>query len=104
MSRSVGPVRSSVALLVPLTGSGSDLGRAMLNSAQLALFDSFDLDTNLIIKDTTGSPERAAIVAGEALNEGAQLLIGPLFSESVRAAAPIARRHGVPIIGFSNDR
>ena len=104
LTRSVGPVRSSVALLVPLTGRGSDLGRAMLNSAQLALFDSFDLDTNLIIKDTTGSPERAAIVAGEALNEGAQLLIGPLFSESVRAAAPIARRHGVPMIGFSNDR
>ncbi len=104
LTPSMGPVRSSVALLVPLTGRGSDLGRAMLNAAQLALFDSFDLYTNLIIKDTTGSPERAAIVAGEALNEGAQLLIGPLFSESVRAAAAVARRGGVPMIGFSNDR
>ena len=102
--RSTGPVRYTVALLVPLSGRGAQLGQAMLNAAQLSLFENFDSDTTLIIKDTGGTPRGAADAAGEALEEGAQLLIGPLFSESVSAAAPVARARGVPMIGFSNDR
>lgn len=94
----------TVAFLVPLTGDGSPWGRAMLNAAQLALFEYFDPDTTLLIKDTSGTPSGAARAAGEAIDEGARLLIGPLFSESVLAAAPVARQHGVPIISFSNDR
>lgn len=100
----VGSATSIVALLVPLTGRDSELGQAMLNAAQLALFDNLDLATTLLIKDTTGTPEGAANAASEALEEGAQLLIGPLFSESIRAAAPASRERGVAIIGFSNDR
>ena len=95
---------SIVALLVPLTGRDSELGQAMLNAAQLALFDNLDVATTLLIKDTAGMPEGAANAANEALEEGAQLLIGPLFSDSIRAAAPVSRERGVPMIGFSNDR
>lgn len=92
------------ALLVPLTGSGSEWGRSMLNAAQLAMFSSFDENTLLFVKDTLGTPEGAAHATSEAINEGASILVGPLFSESVRAAAPIARRHGVTMVGLSNDR
>ena len=31
-----------IALLVPLTGRGASLGEAMLNAAEMALFDTFD--------------------------------------------------------------
>ena len=101
---STGPVRDLVALLVPLSGRGAQLGQAMLNAAQMSLFENFDSNTTLIIKDTGGTPRGAAEAASEALDEGAQLLVGPLFSESVNAAAPVARARGVPMIGFSNDR
>jgi len=110
LGQAVGPLGSGaeekhiVAFLVPLTGDGSQWGRAMLNAAQLALFEYFDPDTTLLIKDTSGTPNGAARAAGEAIDDGARLLIGPLFSESVLAVAPVARQHGVPIISFSNDR
>lgn len=101
---STGSVGYTVALLVPLSGRGAQLGQAMLNAAQMSLFENFDSDTTLIIKDTGGTPRGAAEAANEALDAGAQLLVGPLFSESVNAAAPVARARGVPMIGFSNDR
>ena len=100
----VNRVRDIVALLVPLSGRGAQLGQAMLNAAQMSLFENFDSDTTLIIKDTGGTPQGAAEAASKALDEGAQLLVGPLFSGSVNAAAPVARARGVPMIGFSNDR
>ena len=102
--RSAGPVRNIIALLVPLSGRGAQLGQAMLNAAQMSLFDNLDSETTLIIKDTGGTPRGATDAASKALDEGAQLLVGPLISESVSAAAPLARARAVPMIGFSNDR
>ena len=36
-------------------------------------------------------------------SEGAEIILGPLFAQSVRAAGQIARQRGVPIIAFSTD-
>ena len=38
------------------------------------------------------------------LKRGATLILGPLFAKSVAAVAPVARKAGVPVIAFSNDR
>ena len=37
------------------------------------------------------------------MNEGAGIILGPLLSEDVTIASPIARRAGVPVIAFTND-
>lgn len=93
-----------IALLVPLSGRAGDLGKAMLQSAEMALFEAGNTDVILLPKDTAGDPAIAARAAEEAVGQGARLIIGPLFASSVRAVAPVAQTAGVVVLAFSNDR
>ncbi len=94
-----------VAVLLPITSSGSTpaVAKALKQAAELALFDFDNPNVSLIPKDTRGSAEGARIAAEDALREGAELIIGPLFAAEVSAAAPVARQGGVPMIAFSSD-
>ena len=94
----------SVALLVPLSGPSAELGRAMLEAAQMALFDIGSERLVLLPKDSTGTPEGAARAAAAALADGASLILGPVFSGSVTAVAPLATAAGVNVVAFSSDR
>lgn len=93
-----------VALLVPLSGPNAALGRALLDAAQLALFDFGDDRLTLMPRDTRGTPEGAAEAAQTVLAEGAMLVIGPVFSADVPGVAAAARPLGVPVLAFSTDR
>lgn len=98
------PVR--VALLLPFTASSANVQKvseAMSNAAQLAAFESKNDRFLLIPKDTKGTPEGARAAAEEALREGAEIILGPLYSESVAAAAAYTRAAGVPMVAFSSD-
>src|SRR5438046_3056241 len=46
-----------VALLLPLSGPNAGLGRAMLDAAQMALFDTGEGDLMLLPRDTGGTAE-----------------------------------------------
>lgn len=92
------------ALLVPLSGQYESWGKAMANAAQLALFDIADQRFNLIPVDTKGTPEGAAAAIRQALAQGADIVLGPLFSQEVRAAGPFAREQDVPMLAFTTDR
>lgn len=93
-----------VALLLPLSGQHAAIGGAMLDAAQLAVFDMGTERFELVPKDTRGTPEGASAAASEAIGEGADLIVGPLLASSVLAASPAARAAGVPVLAFSNDR
>ena len=93
-----------VALLLPLTGSAADVGRALFAAAQMALFDFNNPRLALLPRDTAGTPQGAAEAAQRALSEGAEIILGPVFAESVAAVAPLAKDHGVNVVAFSNDR
>jgi len=95
------PVR--VAILLPLSGANAALGRALLDAAQLALFELGGERLTLLPRDTRGTPEGAARAAQLAVAGGAEILLGPLFGTSVAAAAPAARASGVNIVAFSTD-
>lgn len=97
-----GPV--SVALLLPLSGPSSELGQALFEAAQLALFDIGNEDFVLLPRDTGGTAEGAVRAANQALTAGARLVLGPLFSSSVAAVAPLTRLAGVNVVAFSSDR
>ena len=94
--------RNMVAVIVPLTGSEGPIGTSISNAANLALADTGEKSIKLTIYDSTG-PGGAAGAAQRAIAEGNRLILGPLLAEDVRAAAPIARSAGVPVIAFSND-
>ncbi len=95
--------RPVVALLVPLSGQSSALGRALFDAASLALFDVGDDAFTLLPRDTGGTPDGAAAAAQSALDAGARLIIGPLFGAEVPAVAAVARPAGVNVVTFSND-
>ncbi len=96
--------RVRVGLLLPLTGPEAAVGQSMLDAAQLAVFDVAEQDFVLVPRDTLGTPEGAREAAIAALEDGAKLLLGPLFSASVAAVAPLARAAHVNVVAFSNDR
>ena len=92
-----------VALLVPLSGKGAQLGQAILNASQLALFDMNPQNFQLIPKDTKGNPVDAQIAAQEAINHGADLVLGPLFSDSVKSVATASANYNINVLGFTTD-
>ena len=97
-----GPVR--VALLLPLSGTERSLGQALLDAALIALFEIGDTRLTLLPRDTQGTPEGARAAATAVLREGVQLILGPVFSASVAAAAEPARERGLNVVAFSTDR
>jgi len=94
-----------VALLLPISASGSTpaVAKALKQAGELALFDFNNPTVSLVPKDTHGTPEGARAAAQSAIQDGAQLIIGPLFAQEVTAAAPVAREAHVPMIAFSTD-
>ena len=96
------PVR--IALLLPLSGPAGDVGTALRDAASLALFDAYDPRLELLPFDTAGTPEGARAAAMAAREAGVRMAIGPLFADSIAAAAAPLRAAGIPLIGFSNDR
>jgi len=93
-----------VALLLPLSGDRAALGQSLLQAAQLALFEAPDANVGLIVRDTGESAYGAAQAAQDAISEGAGLILGPVFSSSVKSVTPVARTSGVNIVSFSTDR
>lgn len=98
-----GPVK--VALLLPLsaTGNAGQIALNLKNAADLALREFQTPAIQILVKDDRGTPEGARAAASEAIRQGAQLIIGPLFAQSVSAAAAIAKPANVPIVAFSTD-
>jgi len=94
-----------VAMLLPLTGSPQTaaVAKGLRQAGELALFERNTPSLQIVMKDDKGTEEGARAAAEEAIKEGAELIIGPLFAKSVAAIAPLSRQAGVPIIAFSND-
>ncbi len=93
-----------VALLLPLSGAAAATGRDLLDAAQMAVFDIAGDDFVLVPRDTGTTSAGAAAAAREALDDGAELILGPLLASAVSAVGPVAQRRDVPVIAFSNNR
>jgi branched-chain amino acid transport system substrate-binding protein len=100
-----------VGLLLPLSGKSAELGQSMLDAAMLGLFDKYaalpagDATPRIVLlpKDTGDDPKQAAAAAKAVIDEGAKLILGPLFSDAVNAVVPVAAASGVNVISFSNN-
>ncbi|MEM0986673.1 MAG: penicillin-binding protein activator [Pseudomonadota bacterium] len=94
------------AVLLPFTHPNRRVqseAQGLLAAMELALFEQGDDSFLLIPKDTAGTQTGATEAAMEAVAEGADLFLGPLFSANVQAVKPIAETADAPIISFSND-
>ncbi len=94
-----------VGLILPLSAGGNagNAGQAMRNAADMALAEFNGANIQLLPKDDNGTAQGAQHAAQQAIDEGAEILLGPLFAHSVNSAKVVARPRGVPIIAFSTD-
>ena len=94
-----------VGLILPLSAAGNAgvAAQSMKNAAEMALAEFQNPNIQLLIKDDGGSPQGAGQSTQQALDEGAEIILGPLFALSVPATAQLARAKGVSCIAFSTD-
>ena len=103
--QAIGTGQVKVGLILPLSASGNAgvAAQSMRNAAEMALAEFQNPNIQLLIKDDAGSPQGASQGTQQALSEGAEIILGPLFAGSVPAAAQLTRPRGTSMIAFSTD-
>jgi len=94
---------AKVALLLPLSGSRSNIGENLMQAAQLALIDTGYDNLMLMPFDTQGTANGAQNAAQQAVQAGAQLVLGPVFADAVRTAKPVIQGAEINMIAFTTD-
>ena len=94
-----------VALILPMsaTGSAGLAAQSLKNAAEMALAERDGQNIRLLVKDDGGTSQGAQQAAQQAVDEGAEIILGPLFGHSVNGVGAIARGKGIPVIAFSTD-
>lgn len=102
---SVGTGQYRVGLILPLSASGNAglAAQSMKNAAEMALNEFNSPNIQLLIKDDGGTTTGAQAAAQQALDEGARIILGPLFAQTVSIVGQAARARGVPVVAFSTD-
>ncbi|MEY4983799.1 MAG: hypothetical protein RIR62_2065 [Pseudomonadota bacterium] len=110
MTQAPGPQRGEavqVALLVPSgSGQASDelLARSLENAARMAIADlGGSARVDLRVYSTAGQAPQAQAAAIRAMDEGASVILGPVFAQEANAAGIAAAARGVNVLSFSNN-
>ena len=82
-SLSAEETKIKIGLLVPLTGDNSKIGNQIVKSVQLALKDINNNQIEIFPRDTQSNPDITLRSAVELQQNGINLVIGPIFYESL---------------------
>jgi branched-chain amino acid transport system substrate-binding protein len=101
----IGAGQVKAGLILPLSAAGNDgvAGQTMRNAAELAIAEFNNPNIQLLVKDGGSTAEAARAGAQQAIDEGAEIILGPLFAQSVRFVGQVARPRNIPVIAFSTD-
>jgi branched-chain amino acid transport system substrate-binding protein len=104
-SNAIGTGQVKVGLLLPLSAGGNAgaAAQSMKNAAEMALAEFKNPDIQLLLKDDGGTAAGAQAAAQQAIAEGAEIILGPLFAHSVGAVGQVARPRGIPVVAYSTD-
>jgi branched-chain amino acid transport system substrate-binding protein len=102
---SIGTGAVKIGFILPLSGAGNAAvaAQSMRNAAEMALAEFNSPDIRLLVKDDAGSAPAAQQAAQQVLEEGAEIILGPLFALTVGPVGQLARARQVPVIAFSTD-
>jgi ABC-type branched-subunit amino acid transport system substrate-binding protein len=105
LPQAVGNGGVKIGLILPLSAAGNAgvAAQSMKNAAEMALAEFQNPNIQLLIKDDAGSPQGAQQGTQQAVDEGAEIVLGPLFALSVPATAQATRPRGLSVIAFSTD-
>jgi ABC-type branched-subunit amino acid transport system substrate-binding protein len=98
-----GQVRVGLVLPVSAPGNAGLAAQSMRNAAEMALAEFNNPNLQLLVKDDAGTAAGAQSATQQAVDEGAEIILGPLFAHSVGPAGQAARARGIPVIAFSTD-
>ena len=104
-SANIGTGKVKVGLILPLsaTGNAAVAAQSMRNAAEMALAEFNNPDIQLLVKDDAGSAPGAQQAAQQVVDEGAEIILGPLFALTVGPVGQVARSRGIRVIAFSTD-
>jgi ABC-type branched-subunit amino acid transport system substrate-binding protein len=104
-ANAIGQGQVKVGLILPLSapGNAGATAQSMRNAAELALGEFNNPDIQLLVKDDGGSAPGAQQAAQQLVEEGAEIILGPLFAHSVAPVGQVARARGIPVLAFSTD-
>ncbi|WP_299737765.1 penicillin-binding protein activator [uncultured Roseobacter sp.] len=95
-----------VALLVP-GGSGQTtdelLAQSLENAARLAMRDLNGASIDLRVYQTGGNASTAAAQATKAVDEGAKIILGPVYAASANAVGNAVADKNISVLSFSNN-
>ena len=90
-----------IAVILPTQKQNAVVAEDLKNASTMALFDAKSNNTILQFYNTDGTYDSAKEKTKKAINEGADVIVGPLFADEVNGAS---RSSGsVPIISFTTD-
>jgi len=95
-----------VALLVPRGSDNSGdalLAQSLENAARMAMRDLQGVEVDLRVYDTAAMPGQASTAATKAVDDGARIILGPVYAETANAAAVAVAPSGVNVLSFSNN-
>lgn len=93
-----------VALLLPSGNSGDEVvARSLRQAAELAIADLQGVRIDLRVYTTGGSAAQAGQVASRAVDEGARIILGPVYAEAANAAGLAVASRNVNVLSFSNN-
>jgi branched-chain amino acid transport system substrate-binding protein len=94
--------RYTIGALLPQTGQLAFFGDRVLKGIQLAVhtYNILEPDNRveLVVKDTEGSPEKAAAAMGEFAAKGVVAVIGPITTREEETIAPLLDKLQIPVI------
>src|SRR5271165_1007894 len=79
-----GPVKAALVLPLNAAGNAGAVGQSMRNAAELAM-GQFGTDIQVLPRDDAGNASTAQQVSQKAVDDGAEIILGPLFAPSVQA-------------------
>ncbi|MCH9853769.1 MAG: penicillin-binding protein activator [Alphaproteobacteria bacterium] len=100
LSQNDGELR--IGIILPETKL-EKLVELMHNAAQMALFDSNKQNTKLFFYNIGETDSQLNNVVKQVTRDNIDIILGPLFAESVSKIAPLVGKIGLPIIAFSNS-
>jgi ABC-type branched-subunit amino acid transport system substrate-binding protein len=103
MTIGAGEIKAGLILPLSAGGNAGIAGQAMRNAAEMALSEFNAPNIQLLVMDDGGNADTARQVAQQALDGGVEIILGPLFAQSVSAVGQVARSRNVPVIAFSTD-
>ena len=96
-----------VAVLLPLGSKDPGVRKLAKSAERAARMAMWDLRTNVAMQmsvyDTEGSELQAAEMATLAVDEGAQVIIGPLFAGASNAAGLAVAKKSISVLSLSNN-